>query len=1109
MKVFRYNALFAVLAAAFAVFGMVANASAGVTGKIVGRATDAATGEGLIGANILIENMTLGSATDETGYYFIINIPPGVYTLRSSMMGYEGLRQTGIEVNADRTATIDFKLKQTAIQGQAVVVLAERAIVPMDVSSTEVVVTPDKISQSAFRDVQSVIGAQMGVQAFGALSQRPQIRGSDMNESAMVMDGMVVVDNMTNRPLFKVNLNSVQEIKVITGGFNAEYGNVRSGVINVVTKEGGARYTGTLDLDYSPPGQKHFGPNMYGKDSPLVIPFTDFSKGAMDGVGNPFFTQGWKGWNDYAKNVLKAGQPNYNKPYDCLAKYLWQHRSLDNLNQLRQLAKDGLIQADLSRISDDDAVFAYGNDPDYKGEVSFGGPVPFTGNKVQFFLSTRLESTKMAMKIPMDYFGQFSTLKLSSQLTKNFKLNLNFMYNMDEGPSTSGGQGAGVTDPINSNAFTTATAGADYYSQVADINKLWYPHCMVPARQKNWVGGFAINHVLSPKTFYEITFQEMYSAPEMLTHYRNTAPVKGNVFGCTSSAAPTLPLGTGIIGNETDLAKWSNPADATNYKFGFENWQDWARVKIGDYWYDEAPWGYGPVNWRDETGEYRMESCNLRDNQSFTRTFQLRMAITSQINKYNQVKAGFDINHDRFHAYYRAIDPSVNGGTAYDSPFVKPWRGAAYVQDKLEFEGMIANVGLRFDWQYRDNMFSADGPIQDKVAGPYTVYYQAGKTDTMWSKVPQKKYFKSYFSPRVGISHPVSDKAKIFFNYAHMVEWPDLYTQYRYERSTVNGYRIDWIGNPTLDPPRTITYEVGYSQSILDAVEVKATGYYKDINGEYNDYRYNYINGFAYQTRYPASYRDIRGVELSADMRYGRFVSGTATFNYMVTSSGQYGYRDVYEDPNKQSAYVSSGVTQPYARPWIKLLVDFHTPPEFGPRVGGLYPIADMNLNVYFNWRDGEKFTWNPLGIPAVEDNIKWRAYKRIDLRFTKRLFKAWGVEPVFYMDVYNVFNFKNMVPPSSYTYGSNRVLTTTGGTATWEAHKWWKTEFVNYMNSLDLTEKLDGTIVGPDRPGDYPENWPNEATKGGKQSYIKMPGFTPYTFLETRDVWFGIRINF
>ncbi len=330
--------------------------SAAVTGKIVGRIVNAQTGEPLIGANILLEGTEMGAASDADGYYLILNVRPGMYTARVSMMGYQGQRKIDIEVNVDRTSTVDFRLTETAIQGQEVVITAGRTVVPMDVSSTEVVVTPDKISQSMFHDVKSVVGAQMGIQAFAANADKPQIRGSDMSESAMMMDGMLVVDNMLNRPLFKVNLNAVQEIKVMTGGFNAEYGNVRSGVINVVTKEGGSRYSGTFDFNYSPPALKHFGPNLYGKDSPIVIPFTQYM-GFPGDPPNPFTAYGWKGWYDYAYNTVKPGKFGYQKPYDLLAKWLWQHRSLDNLNMLRQLANDGKIQADLSRISDDDAFF--------------------------------------------------------------------------------------------------------------------------------------------------------------------------------------------------------------------------------------------------------------------------------------------------------------------------------------------------------------------------------------------------------------------------------------------------------------------------------------------------------------------------------------------------------------------------------------------------------------------------------------------------------------------------------------------------------------------------------------------------------------------------------
>ncbi len=108
MKVFRLKAMFMIPVAVFAVLTAALNVSAGITGKVVGRVVDGGTGEGLIGANILIENTTVGSASDDQGYYLILNIPPGKYTLRSSMMGYEGIRMTQIEVVADRTTTVDF-----------------------------------------------------------------------------------------------------------------------------------------------------------------------------------------------------------------------------------------------------------------------------------------------------------------------------------------------------------------------------------------------------------------------------------------------------------------------------------------------------------------------------------------------------------------------------------------------------------------------------------------------------------------------------------------------------------------------------------------------------------------------------------------------------------------------------------------------------------------------------------------------------------------------------------------------------------------------------------------------------------------------------------------
>ena len=104
-----------------------------------------------------------------------------------------------------------------------------------------------------------------------------------------------------------------------------------------------------------------------------------------------------------------------------------------------------------------------------------------------------------------------------------------------------------------------------------------------------------------------------------------------------------------------------------------------------------------------------------------------------------------------------------------------------------------------------------------------------------------------------------------------------------------------------------------------------------------------------------------------------------------------------------------------------------------------------------------------------------------------------------------NLFNNKNMSYPRGYRYNNsvNRVLTGVSGTWAWNDHRWWKNEFVKYMNSLDIEVGSDGSISGSQRPGDYPEGWPDD------NGEIVMPGFTPWTFLEKRDIFFGIQIQF
>jgi hypothetical protein len=115
-----------------AMFVVVQNADAAVTGKIAGQVVDANTGEPLLGANIIIEGTERGAACDMDGYYFISRLEPGSYSVQARMMGYKSLTLTGVKVISGHTTPVNFGLETTVVRGEGVVVQAEREIIKID-----------------------------------------------------------------------------------------------------------------------------------------------------------------------------------------------------------------------------------------------------------------------------------------------------------------------------------------------------------------------------------------------------------------------------------------------------------------------------------------------------------------------------------------------------------------------------------------------------------------------------------------------------------------------------------------------------------------------------------------------------------------------------------------------------------------------------------------------------------------------------------------------------------------------------------------------------------------------------------------------------------------
>jgi outer membrane receptor protein involved in Fe transport len=217
---------------------------AGTTGKIAGKVTDAATGEGLAGVNVLVVGTTFGASTDPEGHYTVINIPPGRYDVRARLIGYTSTTYQNLRVVADQTTLQDVTLEASAVELADVVVQAQRPMVQKDLTATMAVVSSEQFELLPVKDFVEVLQLQAGVVGDGG---RIYVRGGRSNEVAYLIDGMSVKDPVLGDLGTRVNNDAIQEMTFLSGTFNAEYGDALSGVVNIITKEGGKEFSGQVE----------------------------------------------------------------------------------------------------------------------------------------------------------------------------------------------------------------------------------------------------------------------------------------------------------------------------------------------------------------------------------------------------------------------------------------------------------------------------------------------------------------------------------------------------------------------------------------------------------------------------------------------------------------------------------------------------------------------------------------------------------------------------------------------------------------------------------------------------------------------------------------------
>jgi outer membrane receptor protein involved in Fe transport len=214
------------------------------TGKITGTIKEAETNEALIGANVIVEGTYSGAATDVDGTYYILNLKPGIYSLVVNMIGYKQVKMENVRVSVNRTSTINVLLEPTVIEGETVIVEVDAITTRKDQTSTIKNISSDQIAKLPIENIGAVVAMQAGV-------VEGHFRGGRYNEVTYLIDGIQVDEVFGGgNSAVEIEPEVIQDLEIITGTFNAEYGKAMSGVVNAVTKDGSNRFEGSVSTAF-------------------------------------------------------------------------------------------------------------------------------------------------------------------------------------------------------------------------------------------------------------------------------------------------------------------------------------------------------------------------------------------------------------------------------------------------------------------------------------------------------------------------------------------------------------------------------------------------------------------------------------------------------------------------------------------------------------------------------------------------------------------------------------------------------------------------------------------------------------------------------------------
>jgi len=894
---------------------------AGSTGKISGVVFDGVLNEPLVGANVIIKELTgYGAATDLDGKFVILNVPPGTYTVKFSMIGFKTLEVSDVRVYIDRIIKVDAELEEESYEGEVVLVVATREAVEMDRTNTAAYVNSEEIKALPVTNLTEVIQLQSGVVkgADGAL----HIRGGRSREVAYMVDGIPVTNTFSQGGGSNVDVETdmVSELQVITGTFNAEYGSAQSGVINIVTKvPTGAKIDGNVELRAG---------GYYAPNSPMYV----------GGVDNYDIT------NDTDVRFALS------LPFNFIPS---------------SLGKVGLLIN--GRVTNSDG-YLY-------GERRF---MPEDGWEIavyrEWYRATYDPEDAVIIPLPDElHTGDGEVVPMN----KSQKYNVSGKLVYQPAP--------GITASYS--LYVKSSEGSGFSNSWKFL-----PDAMSTGYNDNMTHMFVFTHTPSDNMYYNLRYSYQDNSSESYMY--------------ESADDPRYQT--------TSINAW-DPGIVTGFDMG--GISSWNR----NYFDQKVHLVNGDLTWQinnvvEVKAGVEVKSYNFHYKQS-----PMKPVLGHEILQFPYTQSeirGLELPYEFFREATRDYEygniqlrESHPDSTADDLYFVeytrKPIDGSAYIQTSLSMGEIVLNAGLRFDYFWTN----------DRYAPSYTEVFPELVGDDRYYEDVKAKY---QVSPRFGLSFPISDKGALRLSYGHFFQMPSYEKMYsnpvlrHYNQFSIANTTI---GNPNLTAEKTIQYEIGIQQEVVDGFSMELSVFYKDISDLLGIELLTLSNATTFRRYINKEYGNSSGVAFSLNYRsYDGTLTANIDYTYMTA-------KGTSSDPNAAlDIQILSGSSKgAYTIASRRMAVlDWDQTHSLNGTVG-IRPLPKTMISFIGRMGSALPYTPSTLGYGVDLPGGWWENIERkpfnwnVDMRVSQG-FVLIGLDFVASMNIFNLFNHLEEIHVHSVT---------------------------------------------------------------------------------------------